>query len=81
MSTHEGEEAPGGNGVRWDIRDLVRRVKKIEDLKPEVMSYELTELRKDVNSLKRAFYTFSFSVVGSAVVFAFTVFALLGRHP
>lgn len=39
----------------------------------------LEHLEEDVRALKRAFYTFAFGVVGSAVVFAFTVFALLGH--
>lgn len=78
MSTVGGEQFSNGN--LWRLNNVIDRVKKIEDLKPEVMAYEISEVRKDVNSLKRAFYTFSFSVVGSAVVFAFTVFALLGHH-
>ena len=43
-------------------------------------SDELDHLADDVRALKRAFYTFAFSVVGSSILFAFTVFALLGRH-
>ena len=42
---------------------------------------ELSEMTDDdVKALKRAFYTFAFSAVGSAVLFAFTVFSLLGKH-
>lgn len=79
MATYE-DEGGGTERLPWYIGDLRRRVKKIEDLKPEVMAYEMGEIRKDITALKRAFYTFAFSVVGSAIVFAFTVFALLGRH-
>jgi hypothetical protein len=61
-------------------RDLARRVERIEKLEPAVMAEKITALSEDVRMLKRAFYTFAFSVVGSAIVFAFTVFALLGRH-
>jgi hypothetical protein len=35
------------------------------------MAFELTELRRDVQAMKRAFYTFAFSVVLAAVAFAF----------
>lgn len=65
----------------WRMRSVESRLDKIERLKPEVMAFELSELRKDVTALKRAFYTFAFSAVGASLVFAFTVFALLGRHP
>ncbi len=68
------------NGLGWRIGQLERFQTRIEALKPEVMAYELGELRKDVNSLKRALYTFAFGCVGSAVIFAFTVFSLLGKH-
>lgn len=40
---------------------------------------EVEHLGEDVRALKRAFYTFAIGTVGSAVVFAFTVFALLGK--
>lgn len=40
----------------------------------------LEHLEEDVRALKRAFYTFAFGAVGSAVVFALSVFALLGKH-
>lgn len=70
------------NGISWDINELKRwRREDIDPLKPAIMAYEITELRKDVQAMKRAFYTFAFSVVGSSVLFAFTVFALLGKHP
>lgn len=77
----EYAEEPPRNGIHWRLGDLDRRVKNIEDLKPEVMAFEVKETRDDVKALKRAFYTFAFSVVGSTILFAFTVFALLGKHP
>ncbi len=67
--------------IPWWGNDLRDRLKKIEDLKPEVMADRLGTLSEDVQALKRAFYTFAFSVVTAAVIFAFGVFALLGRHP
>lgn len=41
-------------------------------------SDQVDHLGEDVRALKRAFYTFAVGTVGSAVVFAFSVFALLG---
>ena len=71
--------------LAYRYRDLHRRVRSIEarDEKydPAVMDIQLKSLVQDVRALKKAFYTFAFSVVGSSVVFAFTVFALLGKHP
>jgi len=71
--------------LAWRYRDLHRRVGDIErrDEKydPAVTAIQVKTLSEDVRALKKAFYTFAFSVVGSSVVFAFTVFALLGRHP
>lgn len=71
--------------VAYRYRDLHRRVGHLEarDEKydPAVTAIQVQSLRDDVRALKKAFYTFAFSVVGSAIVFAFTTFALLGRHP
>jgi hypothetical protein len=73
-----GRDPP--NGVRWDVNELKRwRHDDIDPLKLPVMAYELSELRRDVQAMKRAFYTFAFSVVLAAVTFAFAVFALLGK--
>lgn len=73
------------NGVTLErFRGVWRRLDSVEALlretKPETMAQQIKDLGDDVRSLKRAFYTFAFSVVGSAVVFAFAVFALLGKH-
>lgn len=59
--------------------DHERRIVELERYKPAVMADRMQTLSDDVKSLKRAFYTFAFGVVGSAIVFAFTVFALLGK--
>jgi hypothetical protein len=68
------------NGIKWDVHELKRwRHDDIDPLKLPVMAYELGELRRDVQAMKRAFYTFAFSVVLAAVTFAFSVFALLGK--
>lgn len=81
------DEIPRDVSVEWvayRYRDIHRRVRALEDEADKyelpVMASELRRLSEDVRTLKRAFYTFAFSVVGSSVVFAFTVFALLGKH-
>jgi hypothetical protein len=85
MSSPGEDDIPRPVTVEWvayRYRDLHRRVNRIEaqDEKsdPAVLAERVKLLGDDVRSLKRAFYTFAFSVVGSAVVFAFTVFALRG---
>jgi hypothetical protein len=65
------------NGTSHELKRW--RHDDIDPLKLPVMAYELGELRRDVQAMKRAFYTFAFSVVLAAVTFAFSVFALLGK--
>lgn len=77
MSANEGFS----DGIPWWGRELQRRLGKIEDLEPAVLAAQVAILSAEVRELKKAFYTFAFSVVGAAVLFAFTVFALLGHHP
>jgi hypothetical protein len=43
------------------------------------LTKEVEALTDELRSLRRSFYTFAFGVVGSSIVFAFTVFALLGK--
>jgi predicted membrane chloride channel (bestrophin family) len=59
--------------------DHERRISNLERYDLGVIDRRLDDLTNDVVGLKRSFYTFAFSVVGSAIVFAFTVFALLGK--
>lgn len=68
------------NGVAFRLSSLERRVDDLEDLRPAVIAERVSNLSTDVQALKRAFYTFAVAAVGSSVGFAFTVFALLGRH-
>lgn len=75
MADEYGERIP-----YWG-RELQRRIENIERLKPEVIADNVKTLSEDVNALRRAFYTFAISTVGAAIIFAFSVFALLGRHP
>jgi hypothetical protein len=62
------------------VDELWRWKERIDELQPAVMAFELRETRKEVAGLKRALYTFALGVVGSSIIFAFTVFALLGKH-
>lgn len=71
---------PATNGVQYRLKSLEDWRAEIEKLQPPVMAYEIGQLRDEVRSLKRAFYTFAFSTVGASIIFAFSVFALLGRH-
>lgn len=79
MTTRE-EELPNGGVTLERFRSVWRRLDAIERTKPETMAQQLLDLGDDVRALKRGFYTFAFSTVGAAVLFAFTVFTLLGRH-
>lgn len=68
------------NNIPYWGRELARRVDALEELKPAVLAERVANLSEDVKALKRAFYTFAIGAVGSSIGFAFTVFALLGRH-
>ncbi len=70
-----------GNGLPWRVTQIERRVDKLESLEPAVLAERVHNLGADVRALKRAFYTFAIAAVLSSVSFAFTVFALLGKHP
>lgn len=69
------------NGTAYQLADHQRRLERLERFEPAAMKQRMEDLSDDVLALKRAFYTFAFGVVGSAVLFAFTIFALLGKHP
>lgn len=65
----------------YRIQRIERDIAEIQKSKPEVMANELShvqralaEVRDEVRTMKRAFYTFALSVSGSAVLFALTVF-------
>lgn len=62
----------------YRITELERRLNKIDALQLEVIAERVKEMREEVHGLRRAFYTFAFSVVGSAVIFALT-FSFIGH--
>ena len=80
----DGPRVPTLDWLAYRYKDLHRRVRHLEarDEKyaPAVMDVQVKALVQDVRALKRAFYTFAFSVVGSAIIFALSVFALLGQR-
>lgn len=51
---------------------------KLDDMHLEVLADRVQDMREEVHALRRAFYTFAFSVVGSAVIFALT-FSFVGH--
>ena len=72
------------NGTAWRLKSLEARVGTLESNKPEVIAdrvsnhaQALQELRDDVQSLKRALYTFALSISGSAIAFAIAVFQVV----
>lgn len=69
--------------LRYRLREMERRLGELERETGAhnlgVFETRLDILTDDVKALRRAFYTFAFAVVGSSIVFAFTVFALLGK--
>lgn len=83
-----GEGVTAANELRWKLetqleaqRHQTDRINKLETALAEipVLKERVQNLGDDVRGLKRAFYTFSFSMVISAFGFAFTVFELLGK--
>lgn len=86
----EGEGRPHDSEIPYMVRSHEQRLRSLENYNLGVLDSNirdlkaaLTELKlevdRDVGGLRRAFYAFAFSVVGSAIVFAFSIFALLGR--
>lgn len=68
------------NGIQFRVGALEKRVDKIEELEPAVQSERIKNLTAEVRAMKRALYTFGFSILTGVVGFSFTVFALLGHH-
>lgn len=64
----------------WDRKadaTVVAELKKDVEAKADREAH--VELRDEVRSLRRALYAFALGTVGSAIVFAFSVFELLGK--
>jgi hypothetical protein len=64
----------------WEVTQLTRKVERIEAMKLDVIVDRQTEMADDLKSLRRIVVQVGVGIVSSAVVFAFTVFALLGGH-
>ncbi len=70
--------------VAYRYRDLHRRIRDLEAIndryEPAVQAKILKDLVTEVKAVKRALYGLMFVIVAGSVTFAFTVFALLGKH-
>lgn len=74
------------NGVHEKIRQLERRVGRLENFEPAVLRQQIVDLAKDLEEVRdelrgvrRAFWGFALSVAASALVFAFTVIQVWGK--
>ena len=72
---------PQGENLTWRVATLERDIEKFEKYpaKQLVLEERIGNLTIEVKSLKRAFYTFAFSVVSGSVIFALSVLALVAR--
>jgi FtsZ-binding cell division protein ZapB len=63
------------------MRDLEAKNETVSVLRVEVNGLKegMTELRTEVSTLRKALYTAALSVAGGALVFAFTVFQVIGH--
>lgn len=73
-------DVPATNGVSWRLTSLETRVSRMESFEPAVLaerisshSEDMSELRDEIRSLRRALYTFALSVSLAAIVFGITV--------
>lgn len=69
----------GGNGVRFWLRNLDERVKRIEELKPDVLAYELGEVKRELRAVRRLLGAQVLALIVASISFAFTVLAASGR--
>ena len=76
-------DEPGNGTVTYRLHSIEQRVLRLESLEPavqaeriQVHAQQFEELREEIKSLKRALYTFAFSVATGAVVFAIGVMQL-----
>jgi FtsZ-binding cell division protein ZapB len=63
------------------MRDLEAKNETVSVLRVEVNGLKegMGELRAEVSTLRKALYTAALSVAGGALVFAFTVFQVIGH--
>lgn len=68
------------NGVTLErFKSIWRRLDAIEATKPETMSAEIKGLREDVQALKRGVYSLAFGIPLASLVFAFSIFQVVGH--
>jgi len=75
---------PNGT-LSWRVGELERRVERLYNFEPAVVSDRVNEMHTDIGQLRdeirgvrRALWGFALSITGSAVVFAFTAFQVFG---
>jgi hypothetical protein len=72
-------EAENDIALRFRVGSLERRLDRLEELEPAVQARLLIETRDEVKSLRRGVYSLAFGVPLGAILFAFTVFEVVGR--
>jgi long-subunit acyl-CoA synthetase (AMP-forming) len=65
--------------LAWQVERHDQRLRVIEETKPELMAYELRELKDEMQSFRRAIVSVGVAVVGSTIVFALTMFVAFGQ--
>lgn len=63
----------------YRLRSLERRVREIEEVKPDVIAERVAQLTRRVDTLIKVGIGILIALVGSSITFAFTVFALIGN--
>lgn len=74
------------DAVNVRLEEHSRRIDRLEESRPAVIAAHVDELRQDVldlrrevTSLKRSFYTFALSITGSTILLSFTAFQVWGQ--
>jgi hypothetical protein len=79
-ATLENEPA---NGVRWQVGDHERRIKRLEEYDLGVLAERINRCNDSVqqqhaemNALRRALYQSALTFAGGALIFSLTLFAI-----
>lgn len=72
-------ETDNPNSVQWRLRRLEEDVRELKGANVSVLAERVNNLAEDVKSLRAGFRNFAFGVVGGAIIFAFSVLALIGQ--
>lgn len=70
--------SPMDEVTKVELRELGRRIKSLEEAMPQKADLmDLNALTEEVRVLRKTLVTFAFTIAGSAIVFALTVFQIL----